>query len=191
MLPLAPVAFVVCFLLVAVIAWMAIATEGRTWRKTVATLALLALIPAGYVTVTELLGRPKPAGTAFLESFTGYRKVIAYDIHENRAIFLWFDMGGAGEPRVFAFPYDRQTVSELQEAAERAEGLASELMARLEQDERGQSRTKLEFTSEVDIRRELPGKPDEEPDEDVMVLEPGDGNTFEPHPHPGPDDGKP
>ncbi len=167
----APVFFVVCFLLVALIAWAAVASAGKTWRKTAAVLALLALIPAGYLATTELLGRPKPASTAFLETFVEFRKVIAYDIHEDEAIFLWLDMGGGEEPRVFAFPYDKQTVSELQKAAERSESLASDLMARLERSE-GRARTDLEFTSEVEFHRQLPAKPDDDADDGVLVFDP-------------------
>lgn len=166
----ASVFFVVCFLLVALIAWVAVVSAGRTWRKAAAVLALLALIPAGYLATTELLGRPKPASIAVLEAFMEYRKVIAYDVHEGEAIFLWFDMGGGEEPRVFAFPYDKRTVSELQDAAERAESLASDLMARLERSE-GRARTDLEFTSEVEFHRQLPSKPDDAGD-DVLVFDP-------------------
>ncbi len=165
---LVAIAFVVCFLLAAIPAWVAVSSAGSLQRKIAALVALTLLIPVGYVTVSELLGRPKPAASAFLEDFRDYHAVIAWDIHEDQAIYLWLEMPDGREPRVFAFPYDTATVSRLQDAGETAKALASKLLARLEETGRsGESR--LEFTSQTEFRRELPRKPDPE-EEDVFFF---------------------
>ena len=164
---LVAIAFVVCFLLAAFPAWVAVSSPGRVRRKIAALATLALLVPAGYVTVSELLGRPKPAASAFLEDFRAYHTVIAWDIHEDKAIYLWLEMPDGRDPRVFAFPYDTATVSRLQDAGEMAKALASKLLARLEETGRaGESR--LEFTSQTEFRRELPRKPD--PDEEDVFF---------------------
>ncbi|MBT5432455.1 MAG: hypothetical protein P8Q36_14310 [Alphaproteobacteria bacterium] len=174
-MPIAATAFVICFLLIAVIAWAAVMAHGRMWRKVAALTALLALIPVGYVAIYELMGLPKPASTAFLNDFSRNHVVLAYDIHEDEAIFLWFEMPDGAEPRVFAFPYDSATVKRLQDASDEATAISSDLMARIS-DSDGTMRTRLEFTSELEFNRELPDKPDPEED-DVMFFEPETENT--------------
>ncbi len=165
---LVAIAFIACFVLASVPALVAVSSGGRLRRKIAALAALALLVPAGYGAMSELLGRPRPASSALFEDFRSYHTVIAWDIHEDKAIYLWLEMPGGREPRVFAFPYDTATVSRLQEADERARSLASKLLARLEEARDG-STTRLEFTSQTEFRRELPRKPD--PDEaDVFFL---------------------
>lgn len=166
---LVAISFVACFMLAAVAGWAAVSSAGRLSRKIAALVALALLVPAGYGSISELLGRPKPASSAWLEDFTTYHTVIAWDIHEDKAIYLWLEMPDGQEPRVFAFPYDTATVSRLQKAGERAKSLASKLLARLE--ETGPAGTsRLEFTSQTEFRRELPAKPDPD-DEDVFQFD--------------------
>ena len=166
---LVAISFIVCFMLAAVAGWAAVTSPGRLSRKIAALVALALLVPAGYASVSELLGRPKPADNAWLEDFTTYHTVIAWDIHEDKAIYLWLEMPDGQEPRVFAFAYDTATVSRLQKAGERAKSLASKLLARLEESGPAGT-TRLEFTSQTEFRRELPTKPD--PDEgDVFELD--------------------
>lgn len=161
--------FIVCFMLAAVAGWAAVTSSGRLSRKIAALVALALLVPAGYGSIGELLGRPKPANSAWLEDFTTYHTVIAWKIHEDKAIYLWLEMPDGQEPRVFAFPYDTATVSRLQKAGERAKSLASKLLARLE--ETGPAgTTRLEFTSQTEFRRTLPTKPDPE-EGDVFQLD--------------------
>lgn len=163
------ISFIVCFMLAAVAGWAAVSSAGRLSRKIAALVALTLLVPAGYGSISELLGRPKPASSAWLEDFTTYHTVIAWNIHEDKAIYLWLEMPDGQEPRVFAFPYDTATVSRLQKAGERAKSLASKLLARLE--ETGPAgTTRLEFTSQTEFRRELPSKPDPD-DAEVFQFE--------------------
>ena len=167
------VTFLVMFALACVIAWAAVFARGRLWRKVAALLALVALVPAIFVAVSELLGLPKPASTAWLENLTEYQRVIAYDVHENQAIFLWLDAGDGTEPRVFSIPYDKETLTRLQGAEDRASSLASDLLARVSQ-EQGTRTDRWEFTNQTEFARELPKKPSLEEDEDVMEFNASD-----------------
>ena len=160
-------AFLILFALCTVLAWVAVFSRGRLWRKVAALLALLALIPTTYVVVNELLGLPKPASTAWLQDLSNYRRVIGYDIREDKAIYLWLAMPDGQESRLFSFPYEAGTVSRLQDAQERSEALASQLLARLVLNE-GESRAKLEFTNTTEFARELPKKPEIEDDAAIM-----------------------
>ncbi len=164
---LVTISFIICFMLAAVAGWAAVTSPGRLSRKIAALVALALLVPAGHGSISELLGRPKPASSAWLEDFTTYHTVIAWDIHEDKAIYLWFEMPDGKEPRVFAFAYDTATVSRLQKAGDKAKSLASKLLARLEQSGPAGT-TRLEFTSQTEFRRELPRKPD-----------PDDGEVFQ------------
>ncbi len=163
------ISFIACFMLAAVAGWAAVTSAGRLSRKIAALVALTLLVPAGYASISALLGRPKPVSSAWLEDFTTYHTVIAWNIHEDEAIYLWLEMPDGEEPRVFSFPYDTATVSRLQKAGERARSLASELLARVE--ETGPAGTsRLAFTSQTDFRRELPEKPAPD-DDDVFEFE--------------------
>ncbi len=157
-MPLSSIVFIVSFLIVAVIAWIAISGESRVSRKVLALAALAALVPTGYLTVSELLGRPKPASTEFLQDLGQYHRVIAYEINEDEAIYLWLRIVGSDQPRVFSFDYDTQTISRLQKAEDRARSLASSLLARVERDGTN-VKNRLEFVSETEFKRALPRKP--------------------------------
>ena len=163
---LVAISFIACFLLAAVAGWAAVTSAGRLSRKVAALVALTLLVPAGSISMSELLGRPKPASRAWFEDLVTYHTVIAWNIHEDKAIYLWLEMPDGEEPRVFAFPYDTATVSRLQKAGERARSMASQLLARLE-DTGPAGTSRLEFTSQTDFRRELPAKPDPD-DADVF-----------------------
>ena len=65
---LVAISFVACFMLAAVAGWAAVSSAGRLPRKIAALVALALLVPAGYGSVSELLGRPKPASSAWLET---------------------------------------------------------------------------------------------------------------------------
>lgn len=166
--------FALCFALVAVVCWAAVTAPGRVWRKAVALAALFTLIPAGYGATQALMGLPLPARVAFFDDFSEYRRVVGYDIHEDRAIFLWLDMRDGRPPRVFGFPYDLQTVARLQKAEERATSLASPLLARLEEGGNVLAR-RLAFTSDVEFRRDLPAKPTA--DDESPLAPAGDGQA--------------
>jgi hypothetical protein len=170
-------AFLILFALCAVLAWVAVFSHGRLWRKVAALLALLALIPTTYVMVNELLGLPKPASTAWLQDLSDYRRVIGYDIREDKAIYLWLAMPDGQESRLFSFPYETETISRLQDAQERSEALASQLLARLVLND-GESRARLEFTNSTEFARELPKKPEVEEDDAIEFnSSSGDGGT--------------
>ena len=167
------VTFLFMFALVCIITWAAVFTRGRLWRKVVALLALAALVPAIFIAISELLGLPKPASTAWLENLTEYQRVIAYDVHESEAIFLWLDAGDGKEPRVFSIPYDKETLTRLQGAEDRASSLASDLLARVSQ-EQGTRTDRWEFTNQTEFARELPTKPTGYDDEGVLEFESSD-----------------
>ena len=178
---IASASFIISFLLIAVIAWAAVMSHGRLWRKVAALISLVLLIPVGYFTVYELMGLPKPAHSSIFVDFTENHRVLGYDIHEDKAIFLWFEMPGGAKPRVFSFPYDTETVARLQDAEDDARATASELFARLANAD-NEVRMRLEFTSDHEFNSNLPEKPDPE-DEDVMFFDPDaaeDEEPFEP-----------
>jgi hypothetical protein len=168
--------FLFMFALACVIAWAAVFARGRLWRKIAALLALVALVPAIFVAVSELLGLPKPASTAWLENLTEYHRVIAYDVHESEAIFLWLDAGDGKEPRVFSIPYDKETLTRLQGAEDRASSLASDLLARVSQ-EQGTRTDRWKFTNQTEFARELPTKPTGDVNEGALEFDASDDSS--------------
>jgi hypothetical protein len=127
--------YVVTFCLIAVLAWAAIRSTGRLWRKVAALGALLLLIPLVYLDVNELLGRPKPISQAWLENLEQEMIVVGADIREGDAIYLWVRAKGELAPRAYVLAWDAGTADALKEASDTARDMATNLMVKLSTEE--------------------------------------------------------
>lgn len=151
--------FVVTICLVAVLAWAAIRSSGRTWRKVVALGALAALVPIIYVDVIELLGRPKPTTMEWIEDFKEGLVVVGADIREGHAIYLWVRMRGELEPRAYELPWDPDTATSLKETSDLAQDMATDVMVKLSE-EVGTIDRQQNMVFYAEPQQPLPDKPD-------------------------------
>jgi len=167
-------AFVVAlalFALAAVLAWVAIAQPGPLWRKGVALTALALHVPVGIYATVELLGRPKPASLEWGGAFAEGATVIARELRENEAIYLWLVLPGETEPRAYALPWNLEAARALEEAVEVAEQMQTRLVAKItEEDKAYLDEFRLTFHPVTPSRLPEKAPPDEE---DLMLYERG------------------
>lgn len=94
--------------------------RSLTLRSGAVVLAGL-LMAAGYAGYAELLGRPKPAGFEWAERNVAEADVIAAQLREGEAIYLWLRLQGDAEPRAYALPWSMQVARQLHRAQSAAE----------------------------------------------------------------------
>ena len=99
--------------LAAGLAFIAIQARQAAWRKTLALILCAGLIAAGFASMVQLLGRPKPVSFAQL-SGTGHKLTVAASLmRENQAIYLWLLEGARPEPTAYVLPWSRKTARRL------------------------------------------------------------------------------
>jgi hypothetical protein len=125
------IVYLAAFALVALLAWVAIAQPGPLPRKVAALLALALFIPVGLTASAELLGRPKPIEMEWLADLGEEATVVAWDLREGEAIYLWLRLPGESAPRAYALPWSLGEADQLMEAAETAAAMETELVARV------------------------------------------------------------
>lgn len=86
----------------------------RKARIRLLAIALVALtLPAGYVSYSDLLSRPKPASIEWARRTVPEATVISAQMHEGKAIHLWLQLPGAKEPRGYTFPWSQKLARQL------------------------------------------------------------------------------
>ena len=127
--------YLAAFALAALLAWAVLRGPGGSGRKVLALAVLALFIPIGLLASVEMLGRPKPATMEWLFDFRDEVEVVAHDLAEGEAIYLWLRLPGEAAPRAFALAWEKDTAIRLETALEEAEALSTPLMARLAEGE--------------------------------------------------------
>ena len=115
------VSFFFAALLAAVLlATIAVWAPRRTIPRAAAVILAVALIPASYVAVTEILGRPKPVAHEWWSDRTADAVLLGTTIDEGEAIYLWVQLDGETRPRYYRLPWRRTIAERIQEATDDA-----------------------------------------------------------------------
>lgn len=101
------------------------------WLKFAALGAAGVLATTVYYGLGDMLGRPKPVSIAWLHAGAAEAQVVASQLDEPRAVYLWLRLPGVPEPRAFSMPWDEQTARELAEARRTAEQDGTEVVMRM------------------------------------------------------------
>jgi hypothetical protein len=101
----------------------AIAIRGRhaLWLRSGAIVLAAMLMAVSYAGFAELLGRPKPTDLEWTMRNAEDAAVLAADMREGEAIYLWLRLDGVGEPRAYQLPWSMELAKQLYEAQGRAE----------------------------------------------------------------------
>ena len=111
--------FAVSLGLAAALAAIAIWSPRAILTK-VGALALTTLfVPAIYLSMTELLSRPKPVALEWARGAAEAR-VLGADLREGESIFLWVRVPGTDEPRAYRLPWDKKLAEQLHKAQREA-----------------------------------------------------------------------
>ncbi len=118
-------------LLAAVLVNIAIWAPRRLWIKLAALATAACLFPVAYGALSELLGRPKPAQLQLTEIGDGEATVLAAQLQEGEAIYLWLGFPELKEPRSFVLPWSEAMARELHKAQGQAEENGSQVRTRM------------------------------------------------------------
>ena len=102
------------------LATVAIWAPRRTPPRAVAVVLAVAVIPASYAALTELLGRPKPVDHEWWSGRTATAVLLGTSVDEGRAIYLWVQLDGETRPRYYQLPWRRTVAEKIQEVTDEA-----------------------------------------------------------------------
>ena len=113
------------FYLAAVLAAVLLATVAiwaprRAAPRAAAVVLAVALIPASYAALTEILGKPKPMAHEWWGGRVSEAVLLGTSIDEGRAIYLWVQLDGEMRPRYYQLPWRPVVAEKLQEVTDEA-----------------------------------------------------------------------
>ncbi len=126
-----------------VLANIAIWSPRRLWVKMGALATAAIFLPAAYMSLSEMLSRPKPVGSEWARRELAEATVIGSQMVEGQAIFLWLSIEGIGEPRSYALPWDEKVARQLQGARRNAEARGTKV------------KVKNPFEQSIDVRERI------------------------------------
>ena len=102
------------------LATIAIWAPRRTVPRAAAVVLAVMLIPASYISLTELLGKPKPIAHEWWSSRVTDAVLLGTSVDEGRAIYLWVRLDGETRPRYYELPWRRTVAERIQEVTDEA-----------------------------------------------------------------------
>lgn len=99
---------------------------GLKKRLIILEILLIALLLSG-VASSQLLSLPKPIGHEWLKQNVNKAIVLAVDIQEGRAIYLWLKLDDSDKPLYYSMPWDLKVALQLQRAMAEAEEMGGRL----------------------------------------------------------------
>ncbi len=129
--PADPTVWFVAFLLAgAVLASISIwAPRRMRWKLSAVGLSAVLAITA-YASLVDLLGRPKPVKMEWASAMLPEATVVATELREPEAIYLWLRFDDRATPRAYALPWSLDTARQLQQMMKRAEQSGSAVRVR-------------------------------------------------------------
>jgi hypothetical protein len=114
----------------AALAAIAIWSPRALWVK-VGALAITAFfVPLTYVSLVELLSRPKPIALEWGRAGLAEAKVLGAELREGQSIYLWVRVPGVDEPRSYLLPWDQKLAQQLHKAQREANERGTDVRAR-------------------------------------------------------------
>ena len=103
----------------------------RKLRVKMGALATAAVfLPAAYMSLSEMLSRPKPVGSEWARRELAEATVIGSQMVEGQAIYVWLGIEGIEEPRAYALPWDEKVARQLHGARRTAEASGTRVKMR-------------------------------------------------------------
>lgn len=123
-------AFTVLGGLAFVLANIAIWSPRRLGVKLGALVTAAVFLPTAYMSLSEMLSRPKPVGDEWARRELAEATVIGSQMVEGEAIYLWLGIEGIEEPRAYVLPWDEKTARQLHGAKRNAEASGTKVKMR-------------------------------------------------------------
>lgn len=119
--------FAAAALLAAALAAIAIWSNQKLMLKVCAVAIVGLILPAAYITIADLLSRPKPVTLEWSARNLSEATVLSAQLEEGERIFLWLRLKGIEEPRYFALPWNEQVAKQLYGAQREAKEKGTEV----------------------------------------------------------------
>ena len=153
--------FVTLVLIGCLLGIIAIWSRRKLWVRVFATLIFLAFSGTGLFALVDLLSRPKPTYLEIINKDIDEALVLAVNVEEGIAIYVWLKFPNFNEPRAYAYPWNLEMASELKKAIKQANDDRTQLRMRQPFDPSNEIRKAPRFYSLPPER--LPLKPESDP----------------------------
>lgn len=117
--------------LVGVLGGIGICSPRKLWLKSAAVATVALILPVAYLSLAELLGRPKPMHLEWQQIELNEGNVVGFDLREGEAIYLWLRIDGVSEPRSYVLDWDQQRAQQLHDAEREAQAQGTQVRLRL------------------------------------------------------------
>lgn len=101
--------------------WLTATTATRPTARRAALLLAVAQVALFYAATADLLGRPKPIEVEVFESRLANAQVLAHNLRQDEAIFLWLRPAPGDDPIAYRLPWIERTARQLHAAGQKAE----------------------------------------------------------------------
>ena len=113
--------------LITALAAISIWSPRALWVKVGALTVVTLLFPAAYVSLVELLSRPKPITLEWGQHNLSKAVVLHADWREGESIYLWLRVPGIDDPRAYVLPWNQKQAEQLFAAQREAEAQGTEV----------------------------------------------------------------
>ena len=100
------------------------------WLRSGAIVLSALLMATAYAGFSELLGRPKPADLEWAARNAEEAVVLAAEMQEGEAIYLWLRVDDAAEPRAYVLPWSMEMAKQLHRAQGQAQQQGTQVRMR-------------------------------------------------------------
>ena len=122
--------FGISAVLAAILANIGIWSPRGIWIKLAAVVAVALFLPVTYVSLTELLSRPKPVSIEWAQRAVPEATVLGSSMVEDQAIYLWLGFAGQDEPRAYTLPWNENLAKQLHKAQQEADAEGTSVKVR-------------------------------------------------------------
>ncbi len=113
-----------------ILANIAIWAPRKLRVKVGALITVAVFLPATYISLSEMLSRPKPVDSEWAHRELAEATVIGVQMVEGEAIYVWLGLEGIEEPRAYTLPWDEKTARQLHGARRTAEASGTRVKMR-------------------------------------------------------------
>ncbi|MFT5112879.1 MAG: hypothetical protein ACI8P9_002207 [Parasphingorhabdus sp.] len=112
--------YAVLLLTASLLGVIAVWSRRRLLVRLAATGVFIAIAAVGMYALLDLLSRPKPSALEMSSKDVEEALVLAVNVDEGKAIYVWLRLPAQREPRAYAFPWSLEMASELKKAIKQA-----------------------------------------------------------------------
>ena len=131
--------------MIAALTWIALRSAEGLPARLGAMILAVALMAASYVGLLELLGRPKPVELAWALNLSLEPEVLATELREGEAIYLWLREEASPEPMSYRLPWSLEQAKRLQQARQQAEANGTDMRMRQQSGENSDTEQEIHF----------------------------------------------